>query len=142
MDIVRLSNNYYMLNPNGVCITDEAQIADIANLRAGQLIGGVTVAQPTGQPSDLINGYQAWQYGFAPEHLTYPAVQTSSELDILTGELWAAPEYNVAVRFTVEMNVYQAVLLFGNRPVTGRLTYQYNVYDIGIQPNISVPNGC
>jgi hypothetical protein len=142
LDIVRLSNQYFMLNPNGVCVTDEAQIADIANIRAGQLIGGVSLAQPTGRPSEVINNYPAWQYGFSPENLTYPAVQTANELDILTGELWVAPEYNVAVRFTVEMNVRDAVLLFGARPVTGRLVYQYNVFDIGVQPNISVPNGC
>jgi hypothetical protein len=142
LDVVRLSNNYYMLNPNGVCITSEADIREIANLRAGQLIGGVNLAQPTGKPNELINDYKAWQYGFTSANLNPPSIQTTSAIDVLTGELWVAPDFNVVIRYRVDMNVHQAVLLFGNRPVTGRLRIDYDVYDISIPPSISIPNGC
>ena len=142
LDVVRLSNNFYMLNPNGVCITDPAKIRDIATLQGGQLLGGVNLAQPTGRPDELINGYKSWQYGFTPSQMNYPSIQTTNAIDILTGELWVAPEYNIVTRYKVEMNVYQATLLFGNRPVTGRIVFQYDVDQIGIAPNISVPNGC
>ncbi|MBI5930633.1 MAG: hypothetical protein HY862_15095 [Chloroflexi bacterium] len=142
LDVVRLSNNFYMLNPNGVCITDPAKIRDIATLQAAQLLGGVNLAQPTGRPNELVNGYKSWQYGFTPSQMNYPSIQTTNAIDILTGELWVAPEYNVVVSYKVEMNVYQATLLFGNRPVTGRIVFQYDVDDIGIPPSISVPNGC
>jgi hypothetical protein len=141
LQAVRVSNSYYMINPNGVCIKDEAQISDIANLRAGQLLGGVTEAGPTGQRM-MVNGLQSWQYGFAPEAIVPPQLQTSAELDFLTGEIWFAPEYQIVVRYLVEMNVQAATLLFGNRPVSGRLRYEYNVYDINAPQNISVPNGC
>lgn len=142
LNVVRLSNNFYMLNPNGVCITDPAQTRDIATLQASQLLGGVNLANPTGRPNELINGYKSWQYGFTPSAMNYPSIQTTNAIDILTGELWVAPEYNVVIRYRVEMNVYQAILLFGNRPVTGRMVFQYDVDQIGIPPSISVPNGC
>lgn len=138
---VRLSNNYYMINPNGVCITETSQIQEIANLDAGQIVGGVELAGPTSRRGE-INGYPAWQYGFGPEALVEPQIQTTVSLDILTGELWVAPDFQIVVRYIVEMNVENAQLLFGNRPVTGRLRYEYNVYDINLEQNISIPNGC
>lgn len=144
LDIVRISNNYYMVDANGICTYDAAVIAEIANLRAGQLIGGVEFAQPTGN-KEVINNVLAWQYGFDPQFINDPAVQLadeSAELDFLTGEIWIDPTHNIAVRYAVEMNIHKATVLFGNRQVTGRLRYQYDVYDIGIMPNISIPNGC
>lgn len=138
---VRLSNNYYMINPNGVCITETSQIQEIANIRAGQIIGGVESAGPTGNRGE-VNGYQVWQYGFAPEALVHPQLQTTAELDLLTGEMWVAPEFQVVIRYIVEMNVENAQLLFGNRPVTGRVRFEYNVYDLNLEQNISIPNGC
>jgi hypothetical protein len=138
---VRLSNNYYMINPNGVCITETSQIQEIANIRAGQIIGGVESAGTTGTRRE-INGYQAWQYGFAPEALVRPQLQTTAELDLLTGEMWVVPEFQVVIRYIIEMNVENAQLLFGNRPVTGRVRFEYNVYDINLEQNISIPNGC
>lgn len=144
LDIVRIGNDYYMRDASGACITDPAIIADIATIRAGQVIGGVEFAQPTGQ-QDTINGEQAWQYGFDAQFINPPNVQLqdpNAELDYLRGEVWASPEYNVALHFEVTLNVNRAVLFFGDRPVTGRLSYTYDVYNIGEPPNISIPNGC
>lgn len=144
LNVVRLGNDYYMVDVNGICITDTTVIDPIANLRAGQLIGGVEFAQPTGR-SDVVNGVEAWQYGFDPQFVNPPAVQLeaqTSTLDFLGGEMWVAPEYNVVVRFAIEMNVHRAKLFFGEREVTGRFRYQYDVVDIGLLPNISIPNGC
>jgi hypothetical protein len=144
LDVVRINNSYYMINPNGVCITDQGQVAELANIRAGQLIGGVEFAQPTSNVAD-INGFRAWQYGFDEQFINPPAIQfegENNELDYLSGAVWVSPEHNVVVRYTVEMNVHHATLLFGERPVTGRIRYQYDVYDIGLAPIISIPNGC
>jgi len=144
LDVVRLSNNYYMIDSNGICTTNPEEVAPFATLSAGQLIGGVEFAQPSGR-KDLINDVVAWQYGFDPQFINQPYLQLTesiSELDYLTGELWFSPENQIVVRYTIEMNVNRAILFFGERPVTGRLRYQYNVYDIGFPPNISIPNGC
>lgn len=144
LDIVRISNDYYMVDVNGVCITDPSVIAEIANLNAGQLIGGFEFAQPTGR-QDTINGVEAWQYGFDPQYVNRPAIQLTSEtsaVDLLTGEVWVSPHYNIVVRYGIEMNIHRATLLFGNREVTGRLRFQYDVFNIGDPPNISIPNGC
>lgn len=145
LDIVRFgSNQYYMMDPDGSCITDSEQIAEIATIRAGQLIGGVEFAQPTAR-INTINGYLAWEYGFDPQFINPPLLQftdDTSALDYLTGTIWVAPAENVVVRYIIEMNVNRAILFFGDRPVTGRLRYQYDVFDLGERPNISIPNGC
>jgi hypothetical protein len=147
LDAVRLGNNYYMINPNGVCVTGEEDedVIQIANLTAGEVIGGFEAASFTGQ-RETINGYEAWQYGFTPDDLVLPRINTTlnerSVVEILRGEVWVAPEYGIVVRYVVEMNVHQVGLLFSNTPVTGRLRYQYDVFDIGVVPNISIPNGC
>lgn len=144
LDIVRISNDYYMVDVNGVCITDPSVIAEIANLNAGQLIGGFEFAQPTGR-QDTVNGIEVWQYGFDPQYVNRPAVELladTSAVDLLTGEVWVSPQYNVVVRYGIEMNVHRVRLLFGDREVTGRLRFQYDVFDIGVPPNISIPNGC
>lgn len=144
IDVVRLGNDYYLLDANGICSTDPEQAAPFATLTAGQLIGGVDFAQPTSRV-DLINDVQAWQYGFDRQFINPPQialVESASALDYLTGEIWVSPEHRAVVRYTIEMNVNRSVLFFGERAVTGRLRYQYDVYEIGTPPNISIPNGC
>ncbi len=144
LDVVRLGNDYYMIDSNGVCITNPEQVAPFATLTAGQLIGGVDFAQPSGR-RDFINEVLAWQYGFDRQFINQPYLQLTesiSELDYLTGELWISPENQVVVSYTIEMNVNRSILFFGQRPVTGRLRYQYDVFEIGQPPNISIPNGC
>lgn len=144
LDIVRIGNEYYMRDASGACITDPAIIAEIATIRAGQVIGGVEFAQPTGQRGTY-NGEEAWQYGFDAQFINPPNIQLqdpNAALDYLRGELWASPEHNVAIHYEVTLNTNRAILFFGDRPVTGRLSYSYDVYNIGEPPNISIPNGC
>ncbi len=144
LDIARFGNDYYMVDVNGICTTDSAIVGELANLRAGQLIGGIEFAQPTGRRG-YINGIQSWQYGFDPQFINWPAIELdseTSELDFLTGEIWVAPEPNIVVSYTIELNVHRAKLMFGEREVTGRLRYQYNVFDIGVPLEIPKPNGC
>jgi hypothetical protein len=144
LNIVRIGNNFYMRDASGVCITDPALIRDIATIRAGQIIGGIEFAQPTGQQA-VMNGEDAWQYGFDAQFINPPNIQLedpNAALDYLRGEVWASPEHNVALHYEVTLNVNRAILFFGDRPVTGRLSYVYDVYNIGEPPNISVPNGC
>lgn len=144
LDVVRIVNQYYMINPNGVCITDPGQVSELANIRAGQLIGGIEYAEPTSNVEE-IDGIQTWQYGFDEQFINPPAIQfegENNEIDYLAGAIWVSPEYNIVMRYTVEMNVHRATLLFGERPVTGRILYQYDVDVLEEPPAISIPNRC
>lgn len=141
----RISNSYFMITPNSDCNTNETEVRDIANLGPGQLIGGVNDAGPTGRKDvadDVRVGVEVYEYGFAPEAVVPPQIQTSSDLDFLVGTVWVAPELQIVTQYIVEMNVQNATLLFGQRAVSGRLRYEYNVSEVDIEPNISIPNGC
>ncbi len=141
----RISNSYFMITLNNDCVTAEEEVAVFANLRPGQLIGGVSNAGPTGRKDvadDVRVGVEIYEYGFAPEAVVPPQIQTSADLDFLVGTVWVAPELQVVTQYIVEMNVQNATLFYGKRAVSGRLRYEYNVSEVDIEPNISIPNGC
>jgi hypothetical protein len=46
------------------------------------------------------------------------------------------------MRYYLTMDVENVTLFSSTLPVTGTLTLQYDLYDVGIVPNISVPFGC
>jgi hypothetical protein len=142
VEAVRFENDFYILDSNGICTRNNEAAQEIASLTAERLVGGVTLALPTGI-SDTINDYVGYQYAFAEENLSINIFRnTPSVVDVVGGEVWVLPEYNVVGRFGVSLNVHAAQILFGEQPVTGSLEYQYNLYDIGDAPNISLPNGC
>jgi hypothetical protein len=58
------------------------------------------------------------------------------------GEIWVAPEHNVVVRFYVTLNVQNAIVFDRQLPVTGQVIIRYDLFDIGVVPNISIPFGC
>jgi hypothetical protein len=142
VEAVRFENEFYILDSNGICTRNNEAAQQTASLTAEQLVGGVTLALPTGIADD-INEYVGYQYAFAEENLSIDIFRNEpSTVDVVGGEVWVLPEYNVVGRFGVSMNVHAAQILFGERPVTGSLNYQYNLYDIGEAPNIALPNGC
>ena len=142
VEAVRFENDFYILDSNGICTRNNEAAQEIATLTAERLVGGVTLALPTGVAED-INGYTGYQYAFNTENLTIDIFRNSpSTVDVVGGEIWVLPDHNVVGRFGVSMNVHSAQILFGELPVTGGLKYQYNLYDIGEPPDISLPNGC
>lgn len=142
VEAVRFENDFYILDANGICTQNNEAAQNTATLTAEQLVGGVTLALPTGIAGD-VNGYVGYQYAFTEENLTIDIFRnTPSEVDVVGGEIWVLPEHNVVGRFGVSMNVHAAQILFGEQPVTGSLEYQYNLFDIGEPPNIALPNGC
>jgi hypothetical protein len=128
-----------------ICQTNATEAAAAAaGLGAGQLIGGVNHATPTGR-SAVLNGVQAWQYQFATEDLNLPTIRLSDGGRLVSstaGELWVAPEHNVVVRFYVNLEVENAVMFDRQLPVTGQVIIRYDLFDVGVVPNISVPFGC
>jgi hypothetical protein len=141
---VRLSNDYYFVDTNGVCTSGGDGAEVIADLSAGQLIGGVISATPTGH-QDTIEGIEVWQYTFAPENLRLPALHRGPDSAVAMGaDLWIAPGLNAVLRMEINLTVEGVRILSGERAVSGALTLRYklNVPELNMLPNISIPNGC
>ena len=147
VEAVRFSNDFYIVDKlSSICTKNNDSAVQIASLNAANIVGGFTLALPTGR-KDLINGYQSYQYGFARENLTVNIFSTApSAVEINGGEVWILPDFGVVGRFGVAMTVHNAKILFGSEPVTGILRYEYNLYtiysDSSTVPNIAIPNGC
>lgn len=147
---VRFSNDYYMVDVTGACTSDQGgQMvgAAVADLGASNLIGGVTFAIPSGQKQE-IGGLQAWQYTFALENMTLPAIhrRTDSRVEV-QADLWFAPAVNATLLYEVTANVARVHLLWADQTestVSGTLylRYELDIPALGELPNISVPNGC
>lgn len=142
IEAVRVENDFYLVDSNRICTINNEAAQDIATLSAGRIVGGFTLAIPTGRV-DQILGFPAYQYGFDKNNLQISIFQEQpSTVDILGGEAWLIPELNVVGRFGVGMNVHNAKILFGENAVTGELNYQYNLVDVNETQDIAIPNGC
>ncbi len=141
---VRWSNDYYIVDNSGQCQSggDGAQV--IANLSAGQLVGGVISATPTGHRQP-IGDYPAWQYTFAPQDARFPAVHRAEDSTVtLEADLWIAPELDAVVRYEARLAVSGVTLLSADQAVSGALylRYELDLAALDTLPNISVPHGC
>ena len=148
---VRWSNDYYLVDVNGRCTVDQGgQMGGsaIGDLSAGQLIGGVTQAVPTGHRMD-IEGIPAWQYTFAREDMRVPAIHQGPNSTVtLEADLWIAPQENAVLTYEVKATVQKVHILWVDQAtastVSGTLSlrYELNVSQLDVLPNISVPHGC
>jgi len=148
---VRWSNDYYLVDVNGRCTVDQGgqmSGAAIADLSAGQLIGGVKQAVPTGHRMEIA-GIPAWQYTFAREAMRVPAIHPGPDSTVtLEADLWIAPQYNAVLTYEVKATVQHVHILWVDQaaasPVSGTLDlrYELDVSQLDVLPNISVPHGC
>jgi len=142
-EAVRLGPDAFLVQGN-TCLSNAEQDAQTAaNLRAGELVGGIQRATPTGLHATL-NNEEAWQYTFSASDLNLPSIHLSDEGQLLLngGELWVAPARNAVIRFYVNLNVTNAIIFDRQLPVTGTVIIRYDLFDIGVAPNITVPFGC
>jgi hypothetical protein len=143
-EAVRLGPDAFLVRDN-VCLTNAGEdAASAADLNAGGLIGGVNHATPTGI-HNILNNVEAWQYAFSAEDLVLPNVRpdTGGSIAFATlGEIWVAPAHNAVVRFYLTLEIENVFLFDRPLPVSGQLLVRYDLYDIGVVPNISVPFGC
>lgn len=140
---VRLGPDTFLVR-DGTCLTNAGDDANVlADLRAGDVIGGMLRADNTIDRA-IINGEAVWRYDFVLEDLTLPALQLDANSRVLDfrREMWLAPEHNAVIRYFVTMEVENARLVQSELPVTGTVIIRYNLYDIGVVPNINVPFGC
>lgn len=139
-EAVRLGPDAFLVRDN-LCLTG-APADTAASLRAGELVGGVNNAIPTGRRA-TINSQEVWEYAFFPEDLNMPAIQLAEDGQMTgQGELWIAPAHNAVIRFYVNLDVTNALIFDRTLPVTGQVLMRYDLYDIGTQPNITTPFGC
>lgn len=142
---VRLGSDTFLLR-DGVCLdnVDEAAAA-VADLPASAIIGGVNYAVPAGEKR-IINGEEVWRYTFTLENVSLPLLRMGDNAQItsMLGELWVAPEHNAVIRYYLNLEVDNVVLQVVDNalPVSGQLILRYDLYDIGINPNITQPFGC
>ena len=142
---VRLGDDVYLVRDHICVAAGGEQAALLADLRAGDLIGGVQNAIPNGVTA-TINGESVWYYAFTADDLFLPQVQRNvdSRVVMTGGELWVSPEHNAVIRFYVNLDVENVVLSFVDNPLplTGALILRFDLYDIGVDPNITEPFGC
>jgi hypothetical protein len=140
---VRLGPDAFLVTGDSCLSNAGEDAAIVADLSAGDLIGGVETAT-TAARKQVINGEQVWKYDFDIEALHLPNVTFNDDSRILSliHELWVAPEHNVVVRYYVTMEVENVNVFNSVLPVSGTLIIRYDLYDIGEIPNITVPFGC
>lgn len=142
---VRLGGDTFLVRDHVCAGQGGEQTAVLADLSAGDLIGGVQNATPDGHRA-VINGQDVWRYTFTLDDLTLPQIQTGADsLIVMTGgEMWVAPEHHAVIRFYVNLDVQNILLRLvdSSLPLTGTLILRYDLYDIGIDPNITLPYGC
>jgi hypothetical protein len=140
---VQLGTDVFLVRDERCILASEADAAIIADLSAGDLIGGVQNANVQPEIS-TINGEEVWLYSFDAADVILPNLTIPADGRILSmnGELWYAPARNVVIRFYLILQVENALLLEQSLPVTGEVIMSYDLFDIGLVPNITQPNGC
>lgn len=143
LEAVRIVDDYYLVDQNGRCSASLQEAArGVADLEAGTLIGGVTGAEYS-QTRATLNGLDAYRYRVTPANATLPPIELLEggglELD---GELWVNPQSGVVVRYYANVTLSHVTLFESEVPVSGDLFIRYDVFDLDVVPNISIPFGC
>jgi hypothetical protein len=140
---VRIGNDYYQVDANKICTkVEKPGSGQIADLMAGNIIGGVRNASPAANKKTE-NGIDIWQYDIPAGELIPPALQVGEGggVTIAAGELWVAPSLKAVWLYSITLNVDNAILQ-GDRPLTGQVRATYQLVETGVLYNISIPFGC
>ena len=142
---VRLGQRTFIVR-EGVCLTDaQDELAPlVADLRAGDLLGGVNFASP-GASSGVVNGETVWRFDVTPDQLVLPQVQLDGgRIITMSSELWVAPSRNAVVRYYANIDVENVLvrLFDSSLPLSGQLILRYDLKEVGVNPNITRPTGC
>ncbi|MCS6872120.1 MAG: hypothetical protein RML95_09215 [Anaerolineae bacterium] len=144
---VRLGNTFYFVDQNGTCsvVTDDPNRRRVAELRVGDLIGGVRFAQHTYGRKTARN-MALWQYGFLPSDVDLPLITPTQggTISVLSGDLWIVPSLNAVADYTLTLRLESALvpIFQGNKQLSGTLTITYSLLESGTLYNIAIPFGC
>ncbi len=142
-EAVRLGPDSFLIR-DGACQSNASQAAETAAaLNAGELIGGATEAVPAGRRA-VINGEEVYLYAFEGDDLVLPSIRAAEggQVTLTSGEIWIAPARNAVVRFYLNLDVENVVIFDRQLPVSGQVVIRYDLYDVGVENNITVPFGC
>lgn len=142
-EAVRLGPDAFLVR-DGICLSNAGEDAAVAaDLSAGSLLGGVRQANNLPREA-VINNEQVWQYALNFDELNLPAIEFTDESQLLDmrGELWVSPKHNAVIRYHLNLDVENVLLLGSSLPVSGAVIMRYDVVEIGDVPNISIPFGC
>lgn len=141
-EAVQLGPDAFLVR-DSACVSNSEDAQTAASLSAGGLVGGVREA-PSGARQAVINGEEVWRYDFTADNLVLPQVQLAEGGRIYSaaGELWVAPKHSAVIRFYANLDVENAIIFGSTLPVTGQIIVRYDLYDVGVVPNIAVPFGC
>lgn len=145
---VRISNTYYFVDQNNVCsiATDNPDRKRVAELTAGNLIGGVRRATAMNTPLREADGLKVWEYRFLPSDVDSPEIEMTQggQVSIASGQLWIAPSLNAVYEYALTLNVDSIIMpIFqGSRQLTGKVQISYRLVQHGTPNNISIPFGC
>lgn len=143
-EAVRLGPDAFLVRDE-TCLSNAGEDAQVAaDLSAGTLLGGLNNATVTLEKA-IINGEEVWRYDFSQADLVLPNVGLSGEsarINAMRGELWFAPEHDVVIRYYLTLDIENGSVFQSALPVTGQVILRYDVFDIGVAPNLNVPYGC
>lgn len=142
-EAVKIGADVYLRSGNGCSIVTDTDAAAVVSAGVGQLIGGVREAVPSGTKG-VINGETVYRYAFLQDALQLAAVQArdGGRVSLMSQELWFSADKGALIRLYLTFDV-DNVSAFGSQlPVTGSIILRYDLTDLGLDPNISVPFGC
>lgn len=143
-EAVRLGQDVFLVRDD-TCLTNVGEDATAAaDFSAGALLGGIQQARSAVKRA-TINSEPVWLYSFGPDDLTLTGAVTrnaASRITVLNSELWVAPARRAVIRYYATLEVENVTLFQSSLPVSGTMRIEYDVYDIGVSPNINVPFGC
>lgn len=142
LEAVRLGEDTFLVRDDR-CATNVPDGELLADLSAGDLLGGVQSATSAAR-TEMINGEQVWLYRFLPEDLVLPNITLGEDGRLLSvsGDMWVSPTHDAVVRFNLTLEVENATIFEQDLPISGTISMQYDLYEIGTVPNLSIPNGC
>lgn len=142
-EAVRFGRDVYLVIEGQCSTVSDTEAAAVADAGANLLIGGVTSAVPTGV-TGVINGEAVYRYSFEPNALRLASIEPQGDggVRVINSELWFSAERGAVVRLYMTLDVENASVFGSQLPVTGQVIIRYDLMDIGVDPNISVPFGC
>lgn len=140
-EAVRIGRDVYLVVEDQCSVVTGTDAAVVADAGVTELIGGLSRAVPAGE-TGVINDEPVYRYTFDANALELAAVTGASSVSIAGAELWFSAEHNAVIRLYLVLDVENAVLFGSSAAVSGRLVIRYDLTDIGVDPNITVPFGC
>ncbi len=142
-EAVRIGRDVYLVSDGQCSIVTETDAAAVVDAGVGLLIGGVSEAVPEGI-TGVINGENVYRYGFTQAALQLASIapKDGGSVRLISSELWFSADRAAVVRLYLTLEVENATVFGSQLPVTGQVILRYDLTDVGLDPNISVPFGC